>query len=280
MGIKLVVTFIYFSWPKCFAVGDAINACLPLEEATHTAKDDSCVTPGAVATGRLGGWCWGRGCGGQGGKYCWDGEETLHKASIDAAEEGALVSGLLLLCLSSAASPSPLSSRGLSASGSWCSASPSLCRNPFPLGVSVFGIFVWFCLVFFGRVVLFLVGFFFGMSELLQQDDANSRHADCPLAVFSKTVRSYMNLCPFMGTFFHSSMAALPSHPAAEGPVRSQAAGRMGQCVPEPAKPVTSAYSPRSPACHGRQERDEALSAANPGCSALMKVTHWLCGNR
>lgn len=34
MVIKVVVTFIYFSWPKCFAVGDAINMCLLLEEAT------------------------------------------------------------------------------------------------------------------------------------------------------------------------------------------------------------------------------------------------------
>lgn len=88
MVIKLVVTFIYFWWPKCFAVGDAINACLPLEEATHTAKDDSHMTSGPVATGRLGCCCWGRGCGGQGGKYCWDREDNPHR-SIRWCSKGA-----------------------------------------------------------------------------------------------------------------------------------------------------------------------------------------------
>lgn len=43
-------------------------------------------------------------------------------ASDDTAEEETLVPSLDLLCLSSAASPSPFSSRGISIFGSWCPA--------------------------------------------------------------------------------------------------------------------------------------------------------------
>lgn len=53
------------------------------------------------------------------------------EASLDAAEEEVPVPAhLLLLCLSSATSPSPFSSRGLSTLRSLCSASPNLLRNP------------------------------------------------------------------------------------------------------------------------------------------------------
>ena len=44
-----------------------------------------------------------------------------------------------------------------------------------------------------------LSGGFFCMSDLLQQDEANSRHADCPLAVSSKPATFRTTPCPFMG---------------------------------------------------------------------------------
>lgn len=75
-----------------------------------------------------------RGYGGQGGKCCWNGEETHAEAPLDAAEEEVPVPGLLLLLyLSSASSPSSFSSRGLSTLRFLCSASPDLLRS---LGLS------------------------------------------------------------------------------------------------------------------------------------------------
>lgn len=62
-------------------------------------------------------------------------------------------------------------------------------------------------------------GVFFGTSDLFQQDEANSRHVDCPLAVSSKTATSCTAPSPFWGHLSTGSMAVLPSHPAAEGPV-------------------------------------------------------------
>lgn len=43
--------------------------------------------------------------------------------------------------------------------------------------------------------------------------------------------------------FFRGSIAILPSHPVTEGPLPSLEAGRIAQHLPEPASPVTSAYS-------------------------------------
>ena len=100
-----------------------------------------------------------------------------------------------------------------------------------------------------GKMLLltFSLGFpsaVFCTSDLLQQGEANSRHADWPLALSSKTATSCATPCPFMGIFVSmGSVAVLPSHPAAEGPVASLEAGGLGECVPEPADLVTSACS-------------------------------------
>lgn len=138
MVIKLVVTFIYFSWPKCFAVEDAINARLPPEEATHlhckrrqphdprTRSIPPAQEGLADLLGRNGGWgvCPGHGKVGWlllRKRLWWTGWKILLGWGGNPTQKHQLMQqrrkclSQVSSCCVSAASPSPFSSRGLSA---------------------------------------------------------------------------------------------------------------------------------------------------------------------
>lgn len=70
-------------------------------------------------------------------------------------------------------------------------------------------------------LLIFSLGFsgvFFGTSDLFQQDEANSRYVDCPLAVSSKTATSCTTPRPLWGHSIHGEHGCFPFPPCSRGP--------------------------------------------------------------
>lgn len=111
----------------------------------------------------------------------------------------------------------------------------------------------------------------------MQQNEANSRHAHCPLAVSSKTATACRTPQPFSGTFFPLG-AQLISLPRLWPRSRCVPCRLHGQCVPEPAGPAASAYSQRTRVRTGGKEAMNYLGMQILAAVPWWKPQLWLYG--